>query len=493
MSSDQSSRYPPSMGPGARPVPQGESGPPPVNQRDRARRSRLQEVIAIRETYSVVPTPSDITISYKLDNRQRTFTIPYSAMPLGAVSSQICFGGRARAAATGTMIIDTIRGAENITGMQLTQQQAEGFARYSSKRMLYSYACVGSSIGLAAFFWRKGRDNMKFPFIKVRPPTNYLKFPNRYLPILRDGYARTMWQITRFNVYLALGVLCLGPLFRSMGDTSMIVGLYRDDRTRPIVEKMKGKMDSASAHRITGNLPSAAGTPSAQPDSDEFGSSDEDVAAENTNYGGEGDVAYYDGMNSTGDVPASTQPSPSQLRSQVPQQQQQRSNRWPQRAQQQASQSDSYPSSQEVDPFAFNEDPLNSALTDPNSPQYDPSASAQQPQKPRRRSWASIRNEARQGNNANTASSSAYPTTNSQAYPSSTPGPGVGARSGAGRGQQGGSGESYSYGADEANKQYAKEQAQKEFDAMLDKERRLGEQGNTDSGRSGAWGRRRGD
>jgi hypothetical protein len=475
------------MGPGARPIPQGD-GSGPVSQRDRTRKSRLQEVIAIRESYSVDPTPSNVTISYMLNNRQRSFTLEYASMPLSGFSSQVLFGGPGRATTTGTFIIDTIRGVENVTGTQLTQQQAEGFAKHATKRMLWSYMGIGSAVGAAAFLWQHGRHNMKFPLMKAKDLERYNNFPNRYLPILKGQYARIMWQITRFNVYAMVGIVGLTPIFGSVGDTSMTVGLYKDDRTRHVLEKVKGTVEGLQ--RIGGNLPSAAGTPTEQSPADDYGSQ-EAYSSSSESYGGESDVAYYDGMDNTGDASASARPSPSQMRPQVPQQ---RPSRWGQRSQQsQPSQTDSSynDSSQDSDPFEFNADPLDAARSDPNSPQYDPSASASQPQqKPRQRSWASIRNEARQGSGTarEAPPASPYPSAQDAGYPGAlTPGPGMGARSGvaAGRGQQG-SGESFSYGAEEADKQYAKEQAQKEFDAMLERERRLGEQGG-----DGAWGRGR--
>lgn len=461
------------MGPGARPVPQVDSSAsiPPRNQ---PRNSRLQQVIAIRSSYSVVPTPSSVTINYTLNNRQRTFNLEYSALPLSGITSQLLYGSNARAATSGTFLIDTIRGVENVTGTQLTQQQAEGFALHASKRMLYGYSGIGSAIGMAMFFWQKGRLNMKFPFIKVRDPSRYQNFPNRYIPILKGNYARIMWQITRFNVYLTLGIFGLSPLFNSIGDTSMTVGLYRDDRTRGVLESMKQTVDSKGLQRIGGNLPSAAGPQSDQQGPAEYAPED---GFSNSTYGGDNDVSFTDGMNSTGDVPESVQPSASQMPRRAPPQQQQRSPRWGQRPTQQSSQQDtSYPeSAQGGDPFEFNEDPLTAAASDPNSPQYDPAAAQRQQQQRPQRSWASIRNEARRGNTP----------AEDPAYASATPGPNTGVRSSATQGQ----GEQFSYRTEDANKQYAKEQAQKDFDAMLDRERQLGEQdNNTQSG--GGWKRR---
>lgn len=452
------------MGPGARQIPQTE-GSGPVSQRDRTRNSRLQEIIAIRSSYSVTPTPTNITLEYTLNNRHRSFTLEYSALPLSGLTAQILFGGGSRAATSGTFLIDTIRGVENVTGTQLTQQQAEGFAKYASKKMLYGYLGIGSAIGSAAFFWQRGRDKMKFPFMKPKDPARYQNFPNRYLPILKGNYARIMWQITRFNVWVTLGIFALSPIFGSIGDTTMTVGLYRDDRTRPILEKMKKNRENSGLQRIGGNLPSAAGEPADPSGAGEDGSID---SFSGDGYGGEAGVGYSDAMNSTGDAPDSNQPTPAQIPSRTSQEQH---SRWGQRSTQQPPQSEmDYPdSSQDTDPFDLGADLNSTAASDPNSPQYNPAAA--QPQQKPRRSWASIRNDARQGK--------------AQSQETSTPGSSGSARPGAASGQ----GEQFSYGAEDAERQYAKAQAQKEFDAILERERQLGDQGNEGGS---AWGRRRG-
>lgn len=469
------------MGPGARQIPQTEgTGTGPVSQRDRSRNSRLTEVIAIRSTYSVTPTPTNVTINYTLNNRRRNFTLEYSALPISGITAQALFGGNRRAATTGTFLIDTIRGVENVTGISLTQQQAEGVAKYACKKMIWSYMGIGSAVGAAAFFWQRGRDKMKFPIMKPKDPARYENFPNRYIPILKGNHARFMWQITRFNVYVTLGIFALSPIFNSIGDTSMTVGLYRDDRTRPVLEKMKKTVETRGLQRIDGNLPSAAGE-----QADPSGPA-EDTAVDSFSgdgYGGGAGVEYSDTMDSTGDVPESAQPNTAQASSRTPQQTR---SRWGQPAAQRPAQQESAPpaSPEESDPFDLGQDLESAAASDPNSPQYNPAA-AQSQQRPQR-SWASIRNDARQGRAPSPEAST--PRSKESDYSSSPPGTGTGARPDASNANA--PGEQFSYGAEEADKQYAKEQAQKDFDAILERERQLGEQGN--EGRGGAWGRRPG-
>lgn len=460
------------MGPGARQVPQTEgAGTGPVSQRDRSRNSRLADVMAIRSSYSVTPNPTNVTINYTLNNRRRTFTLEYSALPISDITAQALFGGKRRAATTGTFLIDSIRGVENVTGTSLTQQQAEGIAKYACKKMIWGYMGIGSAVGAAAFFWRRGRDNMKFPIMKPKDPARYQNFPNRYIPILKGNYARIMWQITRFNVYVMLGIFALSPIFNSIGDTSMTVGLYRDDRTRPVLEKLRKTKEARGLQRIDGNLPSAAGE-SADPSGAEEDASMDSFSGDG--YDGGAGADYSDGMDSTGDVPESTQTNATQVSSRASQQ---RRSPWGQPAAQQPPQPESVSpaTSQEPDPFDLGEDLASASASDPNSPQYNPAAA--QTQKRPQRSWASIRNDARQGR--------------ASAPEASSPGTSTGPRPGASNANANAPGEQFSYGAEEAGKQLAKEQAQKEFDAMLERERQLGEQGNEGS-RGSAWGRRRG-
>lgn len=462
------SQYPPSMGPGARPTASGGD--------------LAQEIWDIRRSYSVSDVDSGLKLEYKLRDKHRSFTIPYDKIPF---SSFIC-AGRFFRTGTGIFMIDSIRGAENITGITMNQSQAEGFAEHASKVMVWGSIGNIASLGLAAGLWRQGRQTMKFPFRSVKDPERYQRFPNRYLPIIKGPWARALWQFTRYNTYLLLGILFLTPVFRSVGTSSMTVGLYRDDRTRAILENMKQigfqrHLANRKSSSYTGTAPQADDQQQSESMDGSYG---EDTTAQS---------AMQDGY--TNSSSEDTKPAPERTIESTPRRN--RYTRWEPRpnspAEPQADTSRTPSANDSNDPFAFN-DPS----TDPNSPQYNPSAatssrSPQQQQFPPQRSWASIRNEARRSNpqqqqQQQQQSQGHYPGAdassagNASAYGSNSARP---------EARRPASSEGYGYGnataGGAADGEKEKEKAQKEFDALLERERRMGEGGGDGSG-SGSGG-----
>ncbi|RMZ85613.1 hypothetical protein DV737_g542, partial [Chaetothyriales sp. CBS 132003] len=239
------------MGPGARPSPAGQSSPG----------TTLREVMDIRRSYHITVDANTLHLGYQLDGQARRYSIPFENMPIGALSKRMCFSGERGARVTGIFIIDAIRGAENMTGEQLNQAEAEGFAKHSVKRIQYAVAGNLAAIAGAYALAYRGIRDMKFPFMKPKEAQRYTAFPNRFFPVLRGSGARLMWQVTRFNVYALIGLFAAGPVFASMGDVSMMAGLYQDNRTRSVLTKMKEK---GGFNRIASNR-SRPGQAKAQP------------------------------------------------------------------------------------------------------------------------------------------------------------------------------------------------------------------------------------
>ncbi|RMD44906.1 hypothetical protein DV735_g20, partial [Chaetothyriales sp. CBS 134920] len=297
MASDASppaSSFPASLGPGARPPQAGQASPG----------TTLREVMDIRRAYQITVDPTSLHLGYQLDGQTRRYSIPFENMPIGAITKRMCFGGVRGAQVTGIFIIDAIRGAENMTGQQLSQTEAEGFAKHSVKRI--QYAVMGNLVAVVGAYAvaYRGIKDMKFPFMKPKDAERYTNFPNRFYPILRGSGARLMWQMTRFNVYALIGLFAAGPVFASMGDVSMMAGLYQDHRTRSVLTKMK---EQGGFNRISSNR-SRPGQPKAQPQSQISG---DDLSPQDTQqdqgsgYGGA--ESYPSGDSSFSDASADDQ------------------------------------------------------------------------------------------------------------------------------------------------------------------------------------------
>ncbi|KAK5042899.1 hypothetical protein LTR84_012401 [Exophiala bonariae] len=223
------SSFPPSMGPGA--MPYSDTNSPA----DAYPNSTSSEAVDPRTSYVVGLTDDAITIR-TLEGRDPLYQVYFDNMPLTGYKRWLLYGGPTRAYASSLTFSDLLRRTETIADRHLTQQEAEGLAYQSSRRSLFS--ATGNLLGVAAGYtiaWRS-RGKMKFPFRAPQPLTRYSNFPNRYIPLFRGEYARTAWHMTRANIWAFLWVVLLSPVFSTMGAYSFAVGLGADQRTKHLAD-----------------------------------------------------------------------------------------------------------------------------------------------------------------------------------------------------------------------------------------------------------------
>ncbi|KAJ9501430.1 hypothetical protein H2202_003224 [Exophiala xenobiotica] len=513
-SGSPSSGLSPSMGPGARPTQPGQS--PGMG---------LAEIMQIRSKYSVTVEPETLQLGYELNGYPRTYRLPFESMPLGGLSRWWLFGGPRRAQVAGIQIIDFIRGSENLADRPVTQSEAEALAFYATKRTRYSlYGNLGGCFVGGAIAYRT-RDKMKFPFRAAQPLEKYQNFPSKHLPMLTGKLAQRMWQITRANVWAALTLLVIAPLFSTAGNTTAIYGMYKDDRTRDLMMNMKGSLDRIGANRHRTPEQRRTGTGSQSQSQSQTQAQAQALGQEGGQYGAEDSQAYYrdsertdyssgndfsgesaftDGRTDTGVISDSSMQSresrqPSSVYGGSPSPTSR--NQPPYGQSRDDSLYGSSSGSNSNSGSFFDDD--DASPTAGNGPDIPPPQSHSRPG-----SWARIRSE----NQASPNSSStipargqrplserfqtpvqsswdnASPVTNSSREQSTT-----------------NPGDSFSFSNTDADRQLAREQAQKEFDTMLDKERRAsgsdeydrgmraverGEESAANSG-MGAWEKRR--
>jgi hypothetical protein len=455
--------------------------------------SMLQQVQEIRSHYSFEVRDRTLFLGYDLRGAARRYSLPFANLPLSGMSAWLLYGGPMRARVTSTFVIDTIRGAENLAHRPLTQTEAEGFAYHASKRTLYSFASSISALWIGSLFAIHGRKTMKFPFRKPQPLERYDNFPNRWLPVLRGNYARIAWQITRFNVYTILSLALIAPVYSSMGDTAMMVGLYRDPRTHEVTKGVAAALKNTNGRlqRHASNRPTASTkpTPDAGDTQDDHGfySSSEQGAANDFAYGKDysGDTAYTDGTSDTGLLGDSQvksrdarQQSPTAFTGnpafrQKPVQQPSPALRNTPGAQPDQDFDDSADPDfifDDASPTAGNDSAMDAgsgssrgssgsawerirrAQTEKGA-KGDVTSPGRRPASPGSRAWQTARKEVKDS----------YETT----------------------------ADSFSFSSGERDKQLAKEQAQKDFDKMLEEERKGVDDGA--AGFGGVWGRRRGE
>ena len=433
---------PPSMGPGARPLQPGESPG-----------GLLKEITEIRKHYNVHLASNAIDLAYELKGQQRQFSLPFDNMPVGSWTKALCFGGPSSAAVTGTLLIDLIRAAENMSGRQLTQEEAEGVAYYGSRRMLTMYVGQLTGIALGVGSAWTGRKNMKFPFIKPKSPERYDSFPLRMLPLLKGQYARAMWHITRANIYVVMWLFLTNPFFRSIADTRMTVGLYQDRRTHNMAQVVKNSFDRIKGNRaaegmrgveVENRMQSSqdSQTPQNADDASPTGFYDTKPFDGQNSYAG--DNSFTDGNTDTGLITDSTMQQ-RQTRQASP-------NSWSNAQSRSSRPPINQPQSSSSSPDFFFDDASPTAGNDPDM-------GASQPY-PRQSSGGSAWSKLRRGDNLPQARGERTQT--SRSAQSRQP-QDFETRS-----------DSFAFSDREEEKRLAKELAQKDFDAMLDKERKEG-------------------
>lgn len=484
-----SSTYPPSMGPGAIMSSQPEFGD---EGRKATPTSMLQQVQEIRSHYSFEVRDRTLFLGYDLNGAARRYRLPFESMPLSGASAWLLYGGPMRARVTSTFVIDTIRGSENLAHRPLTQTEAEGYAHHASRRTLYSFASSISAVWIGSILAIYGRKTMKFPFRKPQPLERYDNFPNRWLPVLKGHYARIAWQITRFNVYTILSLALIAPIYSSMGDSAMMVGLYKDQRTHEVTKSMAAALKNTNGRlqRHASNSPGVVRRPSQAGETEDengFSTPSEQVAGNGYSDVKEysGDTAFTDGTTDTGLVGNSQmqrrearQPSPSSFSGDSGFRQNPVRKPNPAFGNKQATRADQDFENSSDTNFIFDDgSPATGNDSDVNAGSSfsgDGGGSA----------WERVR----RGQTRKTTQSQTTSPSGQTSHVASTGRP----TSSWSKDAYDTNADSFSFSGSERDRQLAKEQAQKDFDRMLEDERR-GAEGSAVTRDEGAWSRRRGE
>ncbi len=298
-------------------------------------------------------------------------------------------------------------------GRVVTVAEADAIAYHRSKANYQLPWAYPAALVTAGYLTHRGRSRMRFPFY-TPPPGRFspLVFPSAAAPFLTGLRAGFVWHALRFGAYYVMCKYSVVPLFQSVVLTKNIFDLAMDPRLKDI-DHLIVAQKKAKARRVAEDSAVAApGRPSSwrKPEEDEQQDHDHDHQQ--------------------------------QQQEQQQQQQQQQPTRWAQRAQRAP---ESHDAQQDDDTFGDDASPAA-----PAQGQQSQHPAAGSPPPPGAGSyWDKIRQRAKAEEGA--------PWQGQQ-------------QSGESRGQQ--TTGQYTYTPAEQEKAYAKEQAQKEFDAMLERERR---------------------
>lgn len=150
-----------------------------------------------------------------------------------------------------SMFLQTrVANARQILDRPPTQDEVTALAYYTAKYM--SVISWGGPLGMAGGLWRcyGTRDTFRFPFFLPNPEKFQAQaFPTARMPVLRGIWAITAWYLVRGGAYGTMGNI-IGQLFFASYATSVtVVGELSDPRLKQFHEAIKKRGGEAAEKR----------------------------------------------------------------------------------------------------------------------------------------------------------------------------------------------------------------------------------------------------
>ena len=333
-------------------------------------------------------------------------------------------------------IADVVVNTSALLGRGLTPEERDVIAYLAAKRTVTQSFEPPLSMAAAIYLERRGRSTSKFPFYTPKPTSfDPSFFPSKRMPMLQGPFSFIAWNATRFGCYAFVAHFVGGIFFQSYATSVQTAAMLRDPRLadlrRGFADRRRGIKTPGSQGSQPWQMPEDPSMKDAETPYGDASYAEERAPATATT-----ETTADPTRDRGSSTAAPTAPSPVARGSYPPPRQHPA-------PVQSASASDEFTES------SFFED-------DDASPMA-PTARAQ--------------------STASSSGGSAWERLRQQAK-SSPAGQGSGSSAGAPRSSTWGqNAEQYTYSQEDRDKASAKDQAQREFDAMLEKERR----GDSDS------------
>ena len=462
---------------------------------------------------SMALNPDDVDIAYRLNGGPlRQYRIRFDRMPLRGPVRSFAFGSPVVAKYTSQSLVDIMTGMEALIKRPLTQTEAEAVAQRVSERYLYAVAGVYGGLLAGAFLTFQKRKTFKFPLRKPKPVERYNSFPFQRVPLLTGPYARAAWHVTRGLAYVGLSMTLVVPFWDYAGRNMQAMNMMRDERTKLLSQEFSQSLQNRRRIQQMGRAVPANQVGSQSPPTTN-GMTSESNGDGDYSDGSQGSYMEDHGSPTPPQYPDSATSSNTGVLSDAQMQSRNQSQR---------------SSSSSFDPSNRNTFDLEKVDRQPRSfdseyrPSIDSSTSSSQffddtspttgndpydtGAAPNSSAWSRIRQSA---NSTSSPSSGPAQTSYPPVDPTNKRGivpPGMRSQTSSARQLQQKSardeyetsGDSFSFSKEGEQRQLAKEQAQKEFDRMVEAERRgegggdIGGGGSASGGTGGSWGRRRG-
>ncbi|KAM0562797.1 hypothetical protein ACHAPJ_001637 [Fusarium lateritium] len=332
-----------------------------------------------------------------------------------------------------------VSGFASTLGRDLEDEEAKAIAEYTLNNIHTNAALKWFTIGLAGYMTYRGRRTWQFPFYK--PKLNGRFNPNEATSLftqkkIRGPYPRFTWHTLRFTAYAAVTMLMVEPVFRAVNFIRTETAMTNDSRLKQFTKDASKRVEQVMSNPTASRVPFTGRDAKGDDENNPWGSSE---SSETSNNGYENKyqstpTQYWDKAQSS----TTTQQS-----------QQHPKDDW--------------------SVLDDDDDASPIAASARSQPVYNPSGSA----------WDRVRQQSQgapQQQQQSDFQSRGWATrSQSESQPQ--------AQSGWGNKSAGSSSESFSFSGSDGEKVVAKEQAQNEFDRLVERERK-----GVDQEKS--WGRR---
>ncbi|PQE17623.1 endo-13 -beta glucanase protein [Rutstroemia sp. NJR-2017a BVV2] len=151
-----------------------------------------------------------------------------------------------------------IASANNMLKRRVTPEEMTALSQHTGKQLtIVSYS---TPLGIAGGLYRaySTASTFRFPFYQPNPETfNATTFPTTRNAMFRGSRATIMWHLLRYNAYVIIGKMVSNLFFGSYAASVTAVGEISDPRLKDLVKAMK----EHSSERSGRQLPSPAGIP----------------------------------------------------------------------------------------------------------------------------------------------------------------------------------------------------------------------------------------
>ncbi|KAJ4266403.1 hypothetical protein NW762_004387 [Fusarium torreyae] len=151
-----------------------------------------------------------------------------------------------------------VSGFASTLGRDLEDEEAKAIAEYTLNNIHTNAALKWFTIGLAGYMTYRGRRTWQFPFYK--PKLNGRFNPNEATSLftqkkIRGPYPRFTWHTLRFTAYAAVTMLMVEPVFRAVNFIRTETAMTNDSRLKQFTKDASKRVEQVMSNPTASRVP----------------------------------------------------------------------------------------------------------------------------------------------------------------------------------------------------------------------------------------------